>query len=277
MAEQQPRFLGLPKEISLQIYHLLLDDKGQTALEIRNEYPNITKETRCRTNYNLPVYRALRYGCSQHLVRATYYLQLDVEIYTAIMRVNCQIHGETSYLIYGCHTFSFGGDVEAIVPFSSKPNRPLIHEIALVKQGPFYSREYDIAEWYDACRFIREHMHVESLKLVVEGGSESLPVQRKEMPGYPEYSYSVSDYRRFSGEKFKLLEWAWELLTIKGIKKLDVKSKVLSDVQFELHLFPLAGPAGISPMHWGYFAVGFGASIETGFADFLRSEMIKDA
>jgi hypothetical protein len=253
MAEQEPCLLGLPSEIRLQIYHLLLNDKGRTVFEIRHESPELFKleETPHRTSY-----RVLGRGLTRQSFPTTYHLVSDAEMHTAIMGANRQIHEETSYLLYGRHTFSFGRDIEAVVPFFSditRRTRPFIHEIALFKQGSVYDRDYDRCEWSNVCEFLQKHMQLRSLKLVVEGGMPSMG-----WAGLPEYS--VSDFKTLSSVKYEPLEWVWELLSVKGIGKLDVKS--------EIHHCPPSHSAAM-----GFFAA-FSASIETGFTEFLRSEML---
>jgi hypothetical protein len=180
-------------------------------------------------------------------------------MHTSIMGVNRQIHEETSYLLYGRHTFSFGRDIEAIVPFFSdimKDNRPLVHEISLVKQGSVYCRDYDRCEWSNVCEFLQKDMQIRCLVLVVEGGRPSLG-----WDGLPKYS--VSDFKTLSSVKYEALEWVWELLSIRGVLKLDVKS--------EIHHCP---PSHSSAM--AFFAA-FSASIESGFTEYLREELLIEA
>jgi hypothetical protein len=96
-------------------------------------------------------------------------------------------------------------------------------------------------------------MFVESLKLIVEGGRPSMG-----WVAIPEYT--VADFKTLSTVRYEPLEWVWELLSIKGIRKLDVSS--------EIHHCPPSHSSAMS------FFAAFSASIETGFAEFLRSQMI---
>jgi len=91
------------------------------------------------------------------------------------------------------------------------------------------------------------------LKLIVEGG-------RPSMGWAPMPEYTVSDFKTLSTVKYESLEWVWELLSIKGLRKLDVSA--------EIHHCPPSHSSAMS------FFAAFSASIETGFAEFLRSEMI---
>ena len=252
MAEQSP-FMRIPSEIRLIIYDLLLDDRGHKTFEIRNED---SLEYRARASHKRTGYRIM----ARDLVRAskptTYTLVTKTDMHTSIMAVNRKIHQETSHILYGNRSFSFGRDIEAIVPFFSdmtKQNRPLVREIALVKQGSVYCRDYDRCEWSAVCEFLKDHMRLESLNLVVEGGRPSMG-----WAAIPEYT--VGDFKTLSTVGYEALEWVWELLSIKGLRKLDVSA--------EIHHCPPSHSSAMS------FFAAFSASIEAGFAEFLRSEMI---
>lgn len=253
MAAQQSPFMRLPSEIRLEIYSLLFNDKNHNTLEIRTEDPEIFKrqEGRCRSSY-----RVLGNGLARQSLATTYRLISDVDIHPSIMGVSRAIHEEASFLLYSRHSFSFGKDIEAIVPFLSdltSHSRPLVNEITLFKQGSVYSRDYDRCEWSNVCDFLAKNMQLGSLRLVVEGGRPILG-----WDGLPEYS--MSDFQTLSSVKYEALEWVWELLSIKSIRKLDVAS--------EINHCP---PSHSSAM--AFFAA-FSASIETGFAEFLKSELL---
>jgi hypothetical protein len=253
MADEQSPFMLIPSEIRLAICRLLLNDKGNKTFEIRNEDPDVYQrhDARSRTSY-----RVLGRDLARRSRPTTYHLATDTEMHTSIMGVNRRIYEETSHLLYGCHTFSFGRDIEGVVPFFSdmtKQTRPLIHEISLVKQGSVYSRDYDRCEWSNLCEFLKNDMRLGSLKLVVEGGCPSLG-----WDGLPEYS--VADFKTLVNVRYKALEWVWELLSIKGIRNLDVSS--------EIYHCP---PSHSIAME---FFAAFSASIDKGFADFLRSELL---
>jgi len=186
----------------------------------------------------------------------TYRLAAGMDICTAIMGVSRQIYHETVALLYSKHTFSFGKDVEAIVPFFTDlrvGTRPLIHKLSLVKKGTVYSGYYDRCEWGNVCEFLKDNMKLVSMKLVVEGGRPVLGAET-----LPEYS--ASDFRTLFNVRYEALEWAWQLSTIKGIRELDIAS--------EMRQCP---PSESNAM--AFFAA-FSACIETGFADYLRSEML---
>ena len=252
---EEPPFMRIPSEIRLMIYDLLLNDKGNKVLEFRNEEPDKynKRASTIRTSYNV-----LGRDLARQSRLTTYHLVSDIEMHTAVMRVNRQIYAETAHSLYSTHSFSFGRDIEAIVPFFgdlTKQTRPLIREISLVKQGSVYSRDYDRCEWAQMCSFLREQMQIRSLNLVVEGGRPSLG-----WAGLP--TYSANDFKTLEKVKLEQLEWVWQLLAIKGIKKLEVGSQIN-------HCPPSHSDA------MAFFA-GFSASIEEGFAEYLRGKLCRD-
>lgn len=245
--------MRIPSEIRLMIYELLFNDHNQKTFQIRNEHSDTYK---VRPSHSRTGYRVLGRDLVRQSTPTTYRLINDVEIHTSIMAVNRKIYEETAHLLYYNRCFDFGRDIEAIVPFFSdlsNHTKTFIQEISLVKQGSVYSRDYDRCEWSAVCDFLREHMQVESLKLVVEGGRPSLGWE-----GLPEYS--VQDFRTLASVAYEPLEWVWQLLSVKGIRNLEV----LSEIQH-------CPPSHSSAM--AFFAV-FSSSIEKGFADFLREELV---
>ena len=235
------------------IYDLLFDDKGQKTLEIRNRTP---EEYKRRAKPHRTTYRVLGRDLSRQSHPTTYYLVSDADIHVSIMRVNREVHGETTHLFYGSHSFSFDRDVEAIVPFFSDltlETRPLIHELSLTKQGFVYSRDYDRCEWNNMCEFLREKMDLRSLRLTVEGGRPSLG-----WDGLKEFA--VADFQTLQSVKYEALDWVWELLSIKGIHNLEIGA--------EIHHCP--------PQHsnaMAFFAA-FSSSIEKSFAEYLRGQLL---
>ncbi|TVY65540.1 hypothetical protein LSUE1_G007811 [Lachnellula suecica] len=253
MMENQSPFMLMPSEIRLAVYHLLLNDKNHKTFEIRNEDPEVYQRHDAPTRTS---YRVLGRDLVRQSRPTTYHLITETDLHTSIMGVNRKIYEETSHLLYGGHTFSFGRDIEAIVPFFSdlaQQTKPLIHKISLVKQGSVYSRDFDRCEWSNMCEVLKNDMQIGSLKLVVEGGRPSLG-----WDGLPEYS--VTDFKTLASVRYEALEWVWELLSVKGIQRLEVSS--------EIHHCP---PSHSTAME---FFAAFSASIEKGFADFLQSEMV---
>jgi hypothetical protein len=251
MADESP-FMRVPSEIRLMIYGLLFNDKDNQTLEFRNESAQQYKErtSALRTSYNV-----LGQDLGRQSRLTTYHLISDVEMHVSIMRVSRKIYEETAHTLYSTHSFGFGRDVEAIVPFFGDltlQTRPLIREISLVKQGSVYSRDYDRCEWTEVCKFLRDNMRLRKLHLVVEGGRPSMG-----WDGLP--TYSAEDFRTLSKVRHEPLEWVWELLTIKGIQHLEIGAEIR-------HCPPSHSNA------MAFFAA-FSASIEKGFKEFLRAEL----
>jgi hypothetical protein len=142
------------------------------------------------------------------------------------------------------------------VPFFSDltiQSRALIHEISLTKQGSVYSRDYDRCEWSNLCDLLREKMRLQSLKLTVEGGRPSLGWDGLKQ-------FTVADFQTLSSVRYEALEWVWEMLSIKGIRNLEIAS--------EIHHCP---PSHSNAM--AFFAA-FSSSIEESFAEYLRGQML---
>lgn len=247
-------FLRIPSEIRLMIYDLLFDDKHQKTLEIRNRSPD---EYKRRQKPYRTSYRVLGRDLVRQSNPTTYCLVSEADIHVSIMGANRKIHEEATHLFYGSHCFSFDRDIEAIVPFFSDltiQTRPLIHEISLVKQGFVYSRDYDRCEWSNLCELLRDKIQLQSLKLTVEGGRPSLGWEGLKQ-------FTVGDFQTLSDIKYEALEWVWELLSIKGIRNLEIASEIQ-------HCPPSHSNA------MAFFAA-FSSSIEKSFADFLRGHMIE--
>ncbi|PQE34048.1 autophagy-related 3 protein [Rutstroemia sp. NJR-2017a WRK4] len=243
-------FMRIPCEIRLMIYQNLFDTKGHKVFEIRNVQPEAYAAQSSQHNRS-------SYSLMRQRTKTTYKLCTDVEIHTSIMSVNRKVYEETSHLLYGNRTFSFYKDIEAIIPFFSDLSprtRPLVQEISLYKQGFVFCRESNRCEWSNICEFLADKMQLRSLKLIVEGGRPRL--------GWDDSAqYTLADFITLSRVAYEPLEWALQLLEIKGIQKLDISS--------EIHSIP-------PPSHSAAMAFfgAFSTSIETGFAEFLRREMI---
>jgi hypothetical protein len=144
---QPASLLGIPAEIRLQIYSYLLDDGGTKIFQIRSESPNAyaTRQSTRRSTFR--VLGGVLYLQSQ---LTTYYLSSAVNLHTSILSVNRLLSEEATPLIYNKHTFDFGSNVEAIVPFLSdlRPStRSLLQEIAILKKSSVFTRDFDRCEW----------------------------------------------------------------------------------------------------------------------------------
>ncbi|ESZ96430.1 hypothetical protein SBOR_3162 [Sclerotinia borealis F-4128] len=247
-------FMSIPSEIRVMIYELLFDDKNNKVFEIRSQNPDVYAN---RANHPLRSSYAIDHSLMRQRALTTYQLCTDVEMHTSIMSVNRKIYGETTHLLYGNRTFSFYKDIEAIVPFFSDltpGTRFLVQDISLFKQGFVFCRESNRCEWSNLCEFLRDQMQLRGLRLIVEGGRPRI--------GWDEsMQYTSAEFKTLSSVAYEPLEWALQLLEIKGIQKLDITS--------EIHTIP---PPSHSPS-MAFFGA-FSASIDNGFAEYLRQELI---
>ncbi|KAI9815316.1 MAG: hypothetical protein M1827_002796 [Pycnora praestabilis] len=250
-----PPFMRLPIEIRLMIYQLLLTDHDLT-LRIRTEDPAISSikkiEPRIRSSY-----RILSDRFRARSVVTTYCLLENPGISPAILAVNRRIHDEAAHILYSEHIFDFDNNIEAAVPFLqdlSPVAVASIKRINIVKRALPYDKEFDRAEWKNVCSFISRNMELVQLGLGVLGGRPLTGWDANE-------TYSGTDFRMIT--RFEGMEWARQLADIKGLRTLDVKALV--------EHCPAPMSSAMS------FFVAFSASIETGFADYLRSEMVLQA
>ncbi|QSZ30426.1 hypothetical protein DSL72_004949 [Monilinia vaccinii-corymbosi] len=246
-------FMRMPSEIRAMIYGLLFDDGNNKVFEIRSQDPDVYA-----SRANLPLRSS--YGVDLSLVRqrisTTYQLRTAVDIHTSIMSVNRKIHGETTHLLYGNRTFSFYKDIEAIVPFLSDltpGTRSLVQSISLYKKGFVFCRESHRCEWSLLCGFLRDQMQLKKLRLIVEGGR---PRHERDDAA----QYTSTDFKTLSSVAYEPLEWVFQLLEIKGIQKLEITSEIR------------AIPEPSHSLAMAFFAA-FSASIENGFAEYLRREL----
>lgn len=248
--------LYLPTEIRLQIYHLLLTDHDHPSILIRTEHASIydlrKSEPRMRTRYR---HMADRFRA--RTMESTYHLLQNPGIFPAILRVNRQLHTEAAHVLYSSHTFSFGTDIESVVPFFSDltlPARSSIKRIALLKRALPYTKDFDRCEWRSACAFIASNLQLSHLELSIQGGKprEAAPVNKCTI-------YSKTDFDLVTrGEG---MEWARQLASIRGLEGLDVKACLE-------HCPP---PRDSTAMK---FFVEFSQCIEGTFAEWLRGFMV---
>ncbi|KAI0151990.1 hypothetical protein F4776DRAFT_599734 [Hypoxylon sp. NC0597] len=252
MEEASP-LMRAPTEVRMIIYAYLFDDGGNKKLRIQNagagKLPKM--EDRVRSRYYM-LERSFHRRCYE----TTYRLETEgVSFCTSIMRVNKKIYEETSYLIYGSHTFDFGCHIEAVEPFLSDltpPSRQLIREISLYKRGPVPPYDNDRGEWRNVCRFLQEHGSIKKLRLVLQGGRPSTAWEGPQ-------EFTATDLKLLYDIKHESLDWIGELTRIKGIEELEV----LPDVQY-------CPPPSSSNM---IIFAALSASIERGLTEFLRTQL----
>ena len=297
-------FLRLPAEIRLAIYpHLLTvprhdkkmrhawqhqrwcvadryyqlersatDSKGTPygLLHFRNAA--ITPTMVLRRRYKVRSGR-LRSACED----ASYKCMNKYLTYTAIMRVNQQIHAEAAECLYGSYVFDFDTDVEACVPFLmdlTPVARRCIRSVGVVKRALPYDKEFDRCEWTNMCKYLASSLHLEDLALGIAAGKPATgweclkPFESEDFDSVIHDKHEmdwVSDYEvlaqiflstSFSNNRSQVND----LATIKGLRRVNVRACVEH-----------SPPAMSDAME---FFIKFSASIEPHFAEYLKSRML---
>ncbi|MCJ1244756.1 hypothetical protein MMC30_001956 [Trapelia coarctata] len=245
--------LTLPAEIRLHIYELLLVNRDNKVMSVRTEEPAIFEERkslkRRRTTYRIMSGRFR--ACS---IETTYHLIAESGIYPSILGVNRQIYREASHVLYSSHVFDFGKNVESVIPFFrdlTPTARSSVKRVNIVQRALPYIKEFDRCEWRAVCKYISENLELTQLGLGILGG----------VPGAqwaPQDLYEKTAFEHIT--KFEGMEWVKQVATIKGLRNLEVKA----------HMEHCPPPQSNSMA----FFVNFSASIEKGFADYLRELMV---
>lgn len=255
-------FLKVPAEIRLIIYKLLLSDHKDKTLCIRTEEPHL-HERRRREIRQRSKFRYIADRMRSRSAESTYHHDRSPgEIYSSILGVNQQIHAEASYVLYSEHTFDFGMDIESILPFLQDLTPPALSSVKrmnIVKRSLPYTKDFDRCEWRNARTFISRNLRLVQLNLYVEGGIPSLA---NKPALYWKQTYSQADFALIAtlDEMDEDMEWMKHVVAIKDLQVLNVKAL--------LQHCPIPGSKAM-----GFF-VNFSASIEKGFAEYLRSLMV---
>ena len=250
-------FLRIPTEVRLQIYSLLLTNHDHPNISIRTEHAFIWElrkdELRRRTKYR---HMADRFRA--RTMESTYHLVENPGIDASILRTNRQIHTEASDVLYSHHIFDFSTDIESIVPFFSDLTPAAlssVKRICLIRRALPYTKDFDRCEWGNACAFISQNMNLAQLDLTIDGGKPESKWESRER-------YCKEDFELIT--EFEGMEWARQVTAIKGLEVLNVKA----------NLEHCPSPMNSRAMA---FFVDFSASIEAGFADWLRGKMVLGA
>lgn len=256
-------FLRVPAEIRLMIYKLLLLDHNDTTLRIRTEQPSIYE--RHKRVLRRTKFRYIADRMRSRSAESTYFLDRKPEsIHSSILGVNQQIHAEACHVLYSQHIFDFGMDIESILPFLQDLTPAALSSIKhmnIIKRSLPYTKDFDRCEWRNACAFISQNLRLVSLKLLVEAGSPSL-ANRPALYWKQKSTYSKADFALIArlDEMDEDMEWMKQFVAIKDLQVLNVKAL--------LQHCPVPGSKAMA------FFVSFSASIEIGFAEYLRSLMV---
>ncbi|KAI0018485.1 hypothetical protein F4780DRAFT_794577 [Xylariomycetidae sp. FL0641] len=201
----------------------------------------------------------------------------ETEFCAPLLRTCRLVYNETTPLVYGAHPLDFGGDVEALAPFFADltpASRRLVRQVRVARRAPAaVAGEGDRARWRGACAALRgafapgcggegeddeeeeeREKRRRSLVLTVHGGR---PAEPWDGPA----RLSAAEIKLLADVKHDALEWTAELVAqLRGLLgRLEVRAQV-----------GYCRPAVSSNM---IVFAALSASIETGLAQFLRSEL----
>ena len=197
--------------------------------------------------------------------------------YTAIMRVNQQIHAEAAECLYGSYVFDFDTDVEACVPFLmdlTPVARRCIQSVSVVKRALPYDKEFDRCEWTNMCKYLASSLHLEDLVLGVIAGKPATgwecftPFESDDFVNVIHGNYEMDWVSYYEALAQIFLSTCFsnnmsqvnDLATIKGLQRIYVRACVEH-----------SPPAMSDAME---FFIKFSASIEPHFAEYLKSRML---
>ncbi|MCJ1295609.1 hypothetical protein MMC34_007172 [Xylographa carneopallida] len=175
-------------------------------------------------------------------------------LHVSILSVNKQVHSEACYVLYSSNTFDFGIEVESVIPFLgdlTQLARASIKGINIVQRALPYIKEFDRAEWRNVCEFVSSNMRLEQLGLGIIGRISIMRWEAEDL-------YEKAAFQHIT--KFEGMEWVEQVASIKGLRKLDIKA----------HLDRCPPPQSNAMA----FFMNFSASVERGFAEYLRELMV---
>jgi hypothetical protein len=209
----------------------------------------------------------------------------------SLLHLNRQIHTEAAKVLYSTYTFRFGANIEAAVPFLSDLTpiaRSYVRHIQLMKKALPYTKDFDRYEWSHTCGYLATQLQLRSLDLHVVAGLQTPVAVAAALQQSPSSSSSSSSdsFKADDGigtitkEGFETLrhvqkerkrgmhvgvdlEWAEELMQIKGLRKMSVKAVVEH----------CAVPRSEGMLFW----VAFSGSVEEGFREWVCESMVGGA
>ncbi|PSN66814.1 hypothetical protein BS50DRAFT_634285 [Corynespora cassiicola Philippines] len=263
--------------VSSSSHHLYLSpdtNATPTTLSVRTIDPYMGAHTRTwrrRTTYHTrsgpfltsttpTTYRVLLSPYTAHLRHTV----------PSLLPLNRQIHAEAARVLYGAYTFAFDAHVEAVVPFLADRTpvaRACVRALHVVRKALPYTKEFDRAEWAHFCEYVAGEVCLRRLGVGVVVGRE----EDESLEGEGE-----GQAREISAEEFRLmarmrrewgggvagvdLEWAEQLMQIKGLREMDVRAV--------REYCPV--PRGEGMEFWK----AFGRSVEGGFAEWVMGAMV---
>lgn len=252
-APESSILLRLPREIRVMIYEYLLDMDSTRNIVIHNR-PKSHK-SKMGGSQRRSAYHVQERSLHRPLYQTTYGYNGDKELHPAIMAVNRRLRQEVAHYLYGMHSFHFGSDIEAVVPFLrdlTSTTQSIIKEITVHKSAPCNAVAVGDAAWPSICKFLGTLPRLRKLTIMVEGGQP-----RDSWDGPKELS--VSDIRLLYATRNECLEWARLLADVSAVEEVEI----VADMK---HMAP---PTTSSALIYAAFS----ASIETTFVEFLKTDL----
>ncbi|KAL8673885.1 MAG: hypothetical protein Q9168_001705 [Polycauliona sp. 1 TL-2023] len=259
-----PAFLRLPAEIRRNIYQLLLAPNVDGLIPVRTEAPELYKArnaflSRRRTRYRV-ISDRVRSGSSE----TSYTGYKPREIETGILGVCRQLHQEACHTLYSENTFDFDIDIESLMPFFrdlTPTALASVQSIRLVKRALPYCKDFDRCEWRNACTFLATHTKLRRVTLAIVGGRPR-PIWGAPVGHWDSQEpWGVEDFYHII--RSERMDWARELMSIKNLRTLNVVAALE-------HCPPPRSKEMV-------FFANFTASIESGFAAYLKGVMLDES
>lgn len=202
----------------------------------------------------------------------------------SLLALNQQIHAEASKILYSTYCFSFHTSIEAAVPFLDDLTpvaRSHVRHLSFTKKALPYTKEFDRAEWSALCTYIAQHHEaarspnpdlpdalgftLQSLHLNIISGKPDIGWDAVAPITAADYN-TMTRMRQEWGGGGALggvdLEWAEQLMEIRGLTKLNVKALVEHCPR----------PVSEKLAFW----VAFSKSVEEGgFGEWMKSVMVE--
>jgi hypothetical protein len=259
-------FLRIPAEVRLMIYSHLFD-AGDTQSKTQNGRKTLSIRTGSANPSPLPLSKALvrkhYYVIDRSMHRrcyeTTYHLKTKSAVLcAALMCVNRAVYEETAHLLYSTHTFDFGADIEAVAPFFSDltpASRRLATRVEVYRRRPCaWDGDSDRHEWRAMCAYLRDHAHLEYLRLVVQAGQ---PAAATTWEGPRELSRA--DLALLVDLGHEGLRWVADVARLKGLRHLEVVPDFCC----------VPAPETMNARVF----VAFSASVDKGVTEFLRGRL----
>lgn len=176
----------------------------------------------------------------------------------SLLAINRQIHAEAAKILYSAYTFAFHTSIEATVPFLSDLSpisRSHVKKLSITKKALPYTKEFDRAEWESLCAYLAEAstpapassqtvnpntawttdevthapaMFLQHLHLNVIAGRPDSGWGHITAPTASDYTTMLRMKRQWGASSAggMDLEWAEQLMAIKGLREISVKALV---------------------------------------------------